>query len=293
LSKIKVMSLFTGVGGFELALSPEDFQIVAQSEIDKHKCAILEYRYPEVKNYGDITKGIDYRGEIDLIVGGSPCTSFSIAGLKEGFAGKSGLFTYFSQQIKIFTPKYFIWENVKGTLNSSRGWDFVRVQNHFLELGYDFRWLLLNAADYGIPQGRERIYVVGVHRESKRETEFLRKKVFRRPNKTIKNDCEGTKSFIRTMHLKQNGRIYSEIAPTITLKEFPNLIQQVDGVDLVRTTTIRELEKLMTWPADWTKWGIYDGVKREVPITYRKQMTGDGVISKIVEDIVNQLILGK
>lgn len=293
MGKLKVLSLFSGVAGFELGLDPEHFEVVGLSEIDEHKNAILEYRFPNIKNYGDIANGIKHTGKVDVITGGTPCTSFSVAGLKEGFNGKSGLFTYYTQQLEIFQPKYFIWENVKGCLSSTNGWDIVRVQSELFESGYDFRWQVLNAADYGIPQGRERVYIVGVRRDAERESQILREKVFKRPNIAIKNDCEATKNYIRTMHLKQNGRIHSEIAPTITKKEFPNVVQSYGGCDLVRTLTIGELEKHMGWPEDWTKWGIYQGVKKEVPVTYRKQMCGDGVISPVISALTNQLILDK
>jgi DNA (cytosine-5)-methyltransferase 1 len=140
-----------------------DATCVGYSEIDKYAIQVYQYHYPERTNYGDITK-INWQDvpDFDLLVGGSPCQDLSVAGKQKGLSGeRSGLFFEFVRCLKEKQPRNFIWENVKGALSSSRGWDFGRVQIEFSEAGYDVEWQVLNAKDFGVPQNRERVFVVG------------------------------------------------------------------------------------------------------------------------------------
>jgi DNA (cytosine-5)-methyltransferase 1 len=133
------------------------------SEIDKYASAVLKYHWPNTKNYGDISK-INWSEvpDFDLLTGGSPCQDLSIAGKRKGLEGaRSGLFYEYLRAVKEKKPKYFIWENVKGALSSRSGWDFAAVINEMAEAGYSLWWQVLNAKDFGVPQNRERIFVVG------------------------------------------------------------------------------------------------------------------------------------
>ena len=125
---MKYFSLFTGAGGFEQGL-PEDWECIGFSEIDKYANAVLRYHYPNVINYGDITR-IEWEKvpDFDLLVGGSPCQDLSLAGKRKGLEGKrSGLFFEYVKALERKKPDYFIWENVKGALSSNQGWDFAEV----------------------------------------------------------------------------------------------------------------------------------------------------------------------
>jgi len=149
---------------------------VGHSEIDKYASAVLKYNYPNVPNYGDISK-IDWNTvpDFDLLVGGSPCQDFSIAGKRSGLVGeRSGLFTEYLRALEEKQPQYFIWENVKGVLSSRSGWDFANIQVAFSEAGYSLWWQVLNAKDFGVPQNRERIFVFGTRNGSPREILFER-----------------------------------------------------------------------------------------------------------------------
>jgi DNA-cytosine methyltransferase len=192
---MKYFSLFSGVGGFELAINNvygdnrgllqgtttdniREVQPINQSrqvgatcvgfsEIDKYAISVYQYHYKNHKNYGDITT-IDWKSvpDFDLVVGGSPCQDLSVAGKQKGLSGeRSGLFFEFVRCLKEKQPTNFIWENVKGALSSSSGWDFARVQIEFSEAGYDCEWQVLNAKDFGVPQNRERIFVVGTRKD--------------------------------------------------------------------------------------------------------------------------------
>lgn len=106
--------------------------------------------------------GLDFKHKIDLFVGGSPCQSFSIAGARGGFEDTRGtLFYEFVRLIKEIQPKVFIYENVFGVLNHDKGKTWETMQNVFSELGYYFSFRILDSRNYGIPQGRRRLFVVG------------------------------------------------------------------------------------------------------------------------------------
>lgn len=118
--------------------------------------------------------GTDFKNKIDLFVGGSPCQSFSIAGARGGFEDARGtLFYEYCRLVKEIQPKVFIYENVYGVLTHDKGNTWKVMQNSFDSLGYYYKWQILNAKDYGIPQGRRRIYVVGFKdKESYEKFEF-------------------------------------------------------------------------------------------------------------------------
>lgn len=163
MSKLKVFSVCTGVGGLDKPFhDSKNFEVVGFSEIDKYCIQVLKKLYPEIKNYGDINNVSKKQlPNFDILVGGTPCQSFSYAGTKTGLKGKSGLFYQFVETLKQKKPKYFIWENVKGSLSCTKGWDFAFVQMELAQAGYSFRWEVLNAKDYGVPQNRERVFIVG------------------------------------------------------------------------------------------------------------------------------------
>lgn len=174
MEKLRHFDTFSGYGGFTISAQKLGWETVGFSEVDKYANAVLEYNFSGIKNYGDITK---IKGEdlptIDIITGGSPCQDLSVAGKGAGLNGaRSGLFFHFIRLIKEKQPTYFIWENVKGALSSSKGWDFAAVQIEMEQAGYDVWWQVLNAKDFGVPQNRERIFAIGIRKGSGREILF-------------------------------------------------------------------------------------------------------------------------
>jgi len=165
--KLKIFSTFSGIGGFELgienALGKENIEIVGISEIDKYAVNIYEKHYPKHINFGDITrikaKDLPY---FDMLCGGFPCQDLSIAGKRAGLTGKrSGLFYEIIRIAEEKQPYIILLENVKGLLNSSKGWDFANVLLEMDGIGYDIEWQLLNSKDFGVPQNRERVFIIG------------------------------------------------------------------------------------------------------------------------------------
>ena len=127
---MRYFSSFTGAGGFDLAV-PKDWKCVGHSEIDKHASMVLKYRFPDVKNYGDINAiKWDEVPDFDILFGGTPCQDLSLAGKRKGLAGeRSGLFFKFVEALKAKKPEYFVWENVKGTFSTKTFIDFEDAIN--------------------------------------------------------------------------------------------------------------------------------------------------------------------
>lgn len=166
---MKYLSLFSGIGGFELGLenSEHEFECIGFSEVDSYAKAIYTNWFPRHTDLGDASK-IDPKRlqDFDLLVGGFPCQAFSLSGYRKGFADTRG--TLFFEIARICAekrPKYLLLENVKGLLSHQRGETFKKMLGILAELGYDAEWQVLNSKDVGgVPQNRERLYIKGYFR---------------------------------------------------------------------------------------------------------------------------------
>lgn len=160
----RYVSIFSGVEAASLAWEPLGWEPVAFSEIEPFPCAVLAERWPDVPNLGDITK-INWKeeidGAIDLVVGGSPCQSFSVAGKREGLKGASGLMFEYIRCVQELCPRWFLWENVPGALTSEDGGAFGQLLSEMDELGYGLAWRVLDAQFFGVAQRRRRLFLVG------------------------------------------------------------------------------------------------------------------------------------
>lgn len=163
---MKYVSLFSGIEAATVAWEPLGWEPLAFSEIDAFPCAVLAERFPGVPNLGDITK-IDWKkavkayGKPDLVVGGSPCQSFSVAGNREGLEGASGLMWEYVRAVRELKPRWVVWENVPGALSSTHGEDFGCLLEALDALGYGLAWRVLDAQFFGVAQRRERVFLVG------------------------------------------------------------------------------------------------------------------------------------
>ena len=133
------------------------------AEIDPFASAVLAHRFPAVTNHGDFTKiGATDLGAVDLLVGGTPCQDFSVAGLRAGLAGDRGRLTVeFVRLLERLRPRWFLWENVPGVLSADRGRAFGIFLGALGKLGYGFAYRVLDAQYFGVPQRRRRVFVVG------------------------------------------------------------------------------------------------------------------------------------
>src|SRR5699024_1895171 len=172
--------LFSGIGGFRSALEELGHECIAFSEIDKFAIQSYKALYDteDEIELGDISKiSDDYieklKGEVDIVVGGSPCQSFSIAGNLGGFDDTRGtLFFEYARTVKDIQPKYFIFENVKGMISHDKGNTIRTVLNTFNDLGYYIDFNIFNSKYYDVPQNRERIYIVGKRKDLVSEPKF-------------------------------------------------------------------------------------------------------------------------
>jgi len=191
---MEYLSLFSGIGGFELGIqqayenknklveTPTDTlskrnieesesrrrvweyapNCIGFSEIDKYAIQTYQKHFNH-KNYGDITKINEKElPDFDLLVGGFPCQSFSIAGKRKGFEDTRGtMFFEIARIIKEKQPRFLLLENVKGLLSHDKGNTFTTIISTLDELGYDLQWQVLNSKNFGVPQNRERVFIVG------------------------------------------------------------------------------------------------------------------------------------
>ena len=162
---MRYVSVFSGIEAASVAWEPLGWEPVAFAEIDAFPSAVLAERYPDVPNLGDITK-IDWKefinehGRPDVVVGGSPCQSFSIAGGRESLGGESRLMFEYIRAVQDLRPRWFLWENVPGVLNT-RDNAFVQLLDSLQDLGYALAWRVLDAQFFGVAQRRRRVFLVG------------------------------------------------------------------------------------------------------------------------------------
>ena len=178
-NKVVALSLFSGIGGFEIGMVGCGFEFAKTLEWDEKCCETLNLNKELLGIQEDQVSPIDitkmppeefYDGKVDYIVGGPPCQSFSAAGRRAGgVAGttdeRGELFNYYCKYVDYFKPKAFVFENVRGILSANKGNDFKIIMEAFQNVGYKLYWKLLNAADYGAPQLRERVFLVGVRED--------------------------------------------------------------------------------------------------------------------------------
>ena len=177
--KLKVIDLFSGVGGLSYGFAHDDnFEIVAANEILPNMAKAYSLNHPTVKVYAEDIKDFSAEkvekdlgikaSEIDIIVGGPPCQAYSTVGKRLIDDPRGKLFQEYYRVLKEFNPKLFLFENVKGLLSMQDGELLKTIISLFESLGYKVKYKLLNAADYGAPQIRERVIIIG----SKLKTEF-------------------------------------------------------------------------------------------------------------------------
>ena len=161
---MKYLSLCSGIEAATVAWHPLGWEAVAYSEIERFPSEVLAHHYPNTPNLGDMTKFKEWTNvsNVDLLVGGTPCQSFSVAGLRKGLDDPRGnlMLTYLAIA-KQYRPNWLVWENVPGVLSSNGGRDFGSFLGGLAECGYGFAYRVLDAQFFGVAQRRRRVFVVG------------------------------------------------------------------------------------------------------------------------------------
>ena len=171
MSEIRYASVCSGVEAASLAWYPLGWKPVFFSEIEPFPCEVLRLRFPDVPNVGDMTKikGEKYAGAVDLLVGGTPCQGFSVAGKQRGLDDeRSCLAMAYVRLLETMRPRWFVWENVPGALSTNGGMDFKRFIEAIDAVGYHVAWRVLDAQYVrvdgfpgAVPQRRRRLFAVG------------------------------------------------------------------------------------------------------------------------------------
>ena len=262
---------------------------VFYSDIDKYAVQTYNKNFKENHKPTDIT---NIRAEdipdFDMLCGGFPCQAFSIAGKRGGFQDTRGtLFFEIARIIKTKRPKIVFLENVKGLLNHENGQTFSIIIQTISELGYNVQWMVLNSKFFGVPQNRERVFIIGSLRGECRP-EIL---PFREINEiNNQKQQEQTARTITTSYYKQgqweqyimdlyNNKIHSDRSPTLTEPHHNNLRVR-EGMKIRKLTPI-ECERLQGFPDNWTE-GVSD--------TQRYKQMGNAVTVNVIEAIARKLI---
>ncbi len=331
-------SMFSGIGGFELGIqraydrlccekqeeglqgvqqernspSPSSKvrhpQAIGYSEINKYAIATYQKHFGGHKNYGNATKiKPEEIPDFDILVGGFPCQAFSIAGSRKGFDDTRGtLFFDIARILKVKQPKMFLLENVKGLLNHDGGNTFTKILQTIDELGYDAEWQVLNSKHFGVPQNRERVFIIG----------HLRGESFSQIFPITGNDQEsntkigkGVKAYdvLNNREVSEMGtlraggsntpswfvahniyggfkedkpREFKEYSPTIrTPKGGGHLPSLTNGIK-IRRLTPTECERLQGFPDNWTLGSD----------TQRYKQCGNAVTVNVIEAIVSKML---
>lgn len=273
---MKFISLFAGIGGFDLALSKLNHQCVYANDNNKYCKVVYDNHFPKQKLDNTDIRKVEAENipDHELLVGGFPCQSFSIAGRRHGFADTRG--TMFFEVARIIAkkqPRLLLLENVKGLLSHDKGNTFGTILGTLDELGYDTQWQVLNSKNFGVPQNRERVFIVGHLRGSRRPEVFP----IRSENRVIH------KNFIAIDHGKLVKR---DIANCLDANYFKGLDNHQQRTGVLKGVSIRRLtptecERLQGFPDNWTK-GVSD--------TQRYKQMGNAVTVNVVYEIAKRLI---
>jgi len=329
---MKYLSTFSGIGGFELGIqqayeSTKNLQTLSESrqfrdksngtisdnrhlykqascigfsEIDKYAIQVYEKHFNH-KNYGDITTINEKElPDFDLLVGGFPCQSFSIAGKRGGFDDTRGtLFFEIARIVREKQPRLLLLENVKGLLSHDKGATFYTIIATLDELGYDLQWQVLNSKNHGVPQNRERVFIIGHLRGTSRPQVFPlgeeSQKDIRRTGEEVSycidsNYHKGTNTLKKSRRQLVGGsqgmRVYDTNGTSTTIASEAGGLGAKTGLyqtsDLkIRRLTPTECERLQGFPDGWTE-GVSD--------TQRYKTLGNAVTVNVIRDICNKLL---
>ena len=256
---MKFIDLFSGIGGFRSGLEKNGHKAIAYSEVDKYakQSYTSIYETSEELDLGDITKVSneqwqDLKGKANIIVGGSPCQSFSLAGKRRGFEDTRGtLFFHYVNAVKEVQPEFFIFENVKGMISHDKGETIKTVLSSFNEIGYYIDFNVFNSKYYDVPQNRERIYIVGKRKDLVDNPKYQEK-------------VKGKKKFDEIHNWAVDNINYVKLLPKLQTEATTRLVDVLeDEVDEKYYLSDEKLKKLTLDTDLGGKLNIYDYNERD------------------------------
>lgn len=298
--KLRLASFFSGIGGFDLGFQRAGFDIVYQCELDNFCNQILERHWPDVPRAGDIREvNHDEVPDAEVWAAGFPCQDVSVArmGPRSGLRGKrSGLFYEFARLVEGALPRVVLIENVSGLLSSHGGRDFQIVIRTLAKLGYAVGWRVLNSKNFGVPQSRQRVYIVGCHRDWRTTGQILFESK-RRKGDDESSGSNGEKAvspFKRSFGDPSKGPIVQGLAYCFyacsarhTGTDWSRTyVSYPDG--RVRRLTPREGEAIQGFPKDWTvpASGLVDSDDAD---TLRYHAVGNAVTVDVAEWLAKRM----
>ena len=289
---MNLLDLFSGIGGFHLGLEKAGFKINSfNSEINKYANQVYKNNFKNSTYVGSVE---DVRGSdlprINAVTFGSPCQDFSLAGKQKGMGGeRSSLILEAIRLIEECRPRFFIWENVKGTFSSNNREDFAAILQAFTNIGgYRLEWQLLNTKWF-LPQNRERVYLVGYTSNKSGGQIFP---ITRKSKGTIKNNKINIGSARTRKYMNQAQKLEirnDNSTNTLTSVQKDNYVlgyYRDQFIDSIRKLTPLECERLQGFPDDWTKFGT-EGL---ISNTQRYKMCGNAVTVDVVEAVGKKIL---
>lgn len=332
---MKFFDAFAGIGGFHFGIknafkSKQSSEpcCIGYSEIDKYATSVYEKHFKGVKNYGDITKiNTKELPNFDCLVGGFPCQAFSIAGKRRGFDDTRGtLFFDLARILQTKQPRLFVFENVKGLLSHDSGRTFKTIITTLDELGYDLQWQVLNSKNFGVPQNRERVFIIGHLRGTSRPKVFPicgdGEEATRRLKQVVGGsqgmrvyDPSGISTTIASqaggfgaktglylvspnkptiqpvltpnrLNTRQNGRRFKDVGEPAFTVTTQDQHGIYDGYKIRRLTPL-ECERLQAFPDDWTKYNEDGDI---ISDNQRYKMLGNAVTTSVIKAIFERII---
>ena len=295
---MKFIELFAGIGGFRLGLEKahDDFECVWANERDKYACQIYSKNFGGDELYeGDIA-GVESESipDHELLVGGFPCQAFSIAGKRRGFEDTRGtLFFEIARIIRDKRPRLFLLENVRGLLNHDEGRTFETILAAISDLGYNAEWQVLNSKNFGVPQNRERVFIVGYIRDGSGPEVFPitgnSESDYVVPTLTGRyKDGQANGAYLREITpqgTSQGYRVYDTDGISVTLASQAGGVGAKTGLyktkSGIRRLTPVECERLQGFPDGWTE-GVSD--------SQRYKCLGNAVTVNVIKAIGERLI---
>ena len=282
------LSVCSGIEAATVAWEPLGFTPVGFAEIEPFPCELLKQKYPNVKNYGDITQYEKWNaGQFDVLVGGTPCQSFSIAGKRGGTNDIRGKLMYsYLGIVGKYKPQWVIWENVPGVLSSGKGLDFASFLGDLEKCGYGWAYRVLDAQYFGVPQRRRRVFVIG-HSDNRTD---LAAKVLFEPESMCGDITAGSKIQKEATAIIGKGVDYfrrggnykyhrDKKASTLRNSASPDCFDLVLAGEkkYIRRLTPLECERLQGFPDNYTQIEWKGKPKDQCPDSHRYKAIGNSM----------------